>query len=385
VLSVGAVMLSRTLLALVHAPLGYLTDGILVMYADAPAFQMPQYLEAIRTFEAALDEIRHITGVHSAAAVMGLPTGRYGSSGTYLVEGEHIQPGQDPFRSNWSRDLPEATFALASPQYFKTVGIPLLAGRDFTLRDQYTAPFTAIISRSLARQSFGSSNPIGRRIYCGLDSPKAMTIVGVVGDVKQKSPASKPEPEIYMPFQQHPFFANELQIAIRTDGNPTRLIPQVRKRMRRLAPLMATSFASFSEIVRDSVSVPRFRATLALVFAFLAATMATTGVYSLTAYSVSQRKAELGLRIALGATRIDIICLVFRQALLLAVAGLAIGVMAAIAVSRLVESLLYGVRALEIPTYSFGAGFVLIIVILASAVPAWRACRVDPSVTLRNN
>ena len=210
VLCVGAALLSRTLLALIHAPLGYNAQGILVMYADSPAFEMAEYLQAIRTFESALDDIRQVAGVRAAAAVMGLPTGRYGSNGSYLVEGVHIQPGQNPFKATPSRELPEAVFALASARYFETVGIPMLAGRDFSERDQYNAPFTAIISQSLARQSFGSSDPIGRRIYCGLDSPKPMTIVGVVGDVRQDSPASNPEPEIYMPFQQHPAYAMRL-------------------------------------------------------------------------------------------------------------------------------------------------------------------------------
>ena len=196
-LCTGAVLLSRTLLKIMETPMGFRSEGILVMYADAPAYEMPQYLQAIHTFESALNEIRSLRGVQSAAAVMGLPTGQYGSNGSYLVEGVHIQPGQDPFKMNWPGDLPYATFALASPSYFQTVGVRLLAGRDFSDRDQYGAPFTAIVSESLARQSFGSANPIGRRIYCGLDSPNPMTIVGVVSDVRQDSPSSRREPRLH--------------------------------------------------------------------------------------------------------------------------------------------------------------------------------------------
>jgi putative ABC transport system permease protein len=383
ILCVGAALLARSLLALLHTPTGYRSEGILIMHADAPAFELPEYLQAIRTFGTALDEIQHIPGVQSAAAVMGLPTGRYGSNGNYMVEGAQIRAGQDPTKMNWPQDLPWALFSLASPRYFSTIGIRLVDGRDFTARDQYEAPFTAIISQSLARQSFGTANPIGRRIYCGLDSPKPMTIVGVVSDVRQDSPASKPDPELYMPFQQHPYFANELQIAIRTQGDAARLAPEVRRRMFKLAPYVATQFSTFNEMVRDSISAPRFRTALIAVFAMLAVALAMTGIYGVMTYWVSERSAEMGLRMALGADRTSIIGLVSRQALWLAVTGLTVGIGGALALSRAAESLLYGVRALDFPAYCIGAGMVLVVVMAAAVVPSLRASRVDPAVALR--
>ena len=331
ILCVGAALLSRSLLALIQTPTGYRSEGVLVMYADAPAFDLPQYLQAIRTFETALDQIRQIPGVQSAAAIMGLPTGRYGSDGSYLVEGVHIQPGQDPMKLNWPENVPHATFSVSSPQYFSTVGIRLVAGRDFTARDQFEAPFTAIISQSLARQSFGNSDPIGRRLYCGLDSPNPMTIVGVVSDIRQDSPASKPEPEIYMPFQQHPYHANELEIAIRTGGDPTRLVPDVRRSMSKLAPYVATNFTTFHEMVQDSIAAPRFRTALIAIFALLAVALAMAGIYGVMTYWVSERTAEMGLRMALGADRASIIGLVSRQAFWLAAFGLTIGLAGALA------------------------------------------------------
>jgi len=384
-LCVGAALLSRSLLSLLHTPLGYRSEGVLVMYADAPAFALPQYLEAIRTFETALDDIRAMPGVQSASAVMGLPTGHYGSNGGYLVEGVHIQSGQDPFKMNWPHDMPTAIFALASKHYFETVGIHLIAGRDFTSRDQYDAPFAAIITQSLARQSFGTANPIGRRIYCGLDSPNPMTIVGVVSDVRQDSPASKPEPEIYMPFQQHPYYANELQIAIRTEGDATRIVPQVRSRMLKLAPYMATRFTTFNEMVQDSMAAPRFRAALVGLFALLAVLLAMAGIYGVMSYWVSERNAEMGLRMALGADRTSIIALVSRQALWLALTGLAIGIAGSLSLSRVAQSLLSGVQALDLSAYCLGAGLVLVVVMAAALLPSLRASRVDPAVALRAN
>jgi predicted permease len=297
----------------------------------------------------------------------------------------HIQSGQDPFKMNWPHDVPWANFALASQRYFETIGIQLVAGRDFNSRDQYDAPFTAIISQSLARQSFGSSNPLGRRIYCGLDSPKAMTIVGVVSDVRQDSPASPPQAEIYMPFQQHPYFANELQFAIRTEGDATRLAPAVRTRMQKLAPYVATSFTTFSEMVQDSISAPRFRTALVTGFALMAVLLAMGGIYAVMTYWVSERTAEMGLRMALGADRTAILGLVARQAMVIAFSGICLGVAGAMAVSRVAESLLYGVQALDLPTYCMGTSIVLIVVMCAALLPSWRASRVDPAVALRQN
>jgi ABC-type antimicrobial peptide transport system permease subunit len=148
---------------------------------------------------------------------------------------------------------------------------------------------------------------------------------------------------------------------------------------------MATNFTTFTEMVQDSVSAPRFRATLALVFALLAVTLAMTGVYGVMAYYVSERKSELGLRIALGADRTSIIGLISRQTLFMALAGLSIGIAGAIGISRIVETLLYGVHALDVTTYCIGAGTVLIAVMAAACIPTWRASGIDPAVTLRND
>jgi predicted permease len=383
ILCVGAALLSRSMLALLRTPIGIQPQRLLVMYADEPAYKMPQYLRAIRTFETLLDRIRALPGVRSAAAIMGLPTGQYGSNGSYMVEGVHIQARQDPFKMNWPRTLPWAVFALASPDYFSTVGIRLLAGRDFNSHDQYEAPFTAIVSESLARQSFGTSNPMGRRIYCGLDSPKPMTIVGVVSDVRQDSPASAPEPEIYMPFQQHPFHANELQLVIRSERSPEQLIPEVRTTVQRSAPSMAARFTSFSRMLDDSISAPRFRAALCMSFASVAIGLAITGVYAVMMCAVHERRAEMGVRMALGAAPGTILRLISLRALALGLAGVCVGLPIAAFFSRFVASLLYAVHPLDIWAFLLGGIAVIAVVLAASVVPALRAARIDPAVVLR--
>ncbi len=378
VLCVGAALLARTLLALNQTSLGYRTEHVLVAYADAPAWQMSEYLEAIRTFERSLQNIRELPGVRSAAAVMGLPTGQYGSNGSYLVEGVHIQAGQDIMKLDWPQNLPHATFALASPSYFSTVGIRLISGRDFTPRDQYDQPFTAVVSESLARESFGNASPLGRRLYCGLDSPKPMTIVGVVSDVRQDSPASRPEPEIYMPFPQHPSYANELQIVVRTEQDPQTLAPLVRARIHRIAPFVATRFTTFGAMVQESVAAERFRAVLAIGFAALATCLALGGVYALMSYQVAERTAEIGIRMAVGANQLSIMRLVWARALLLALAGLGLGLVSAVGVSHLAAKFLWGVTPLDATAYAMGVAIMLLIVLAASTMPAWRASQLDP-------
>ena len=205
-LAINAGLLFRSFVLLTEAPLGFESSGILVMYAHAPArgsifdtSGVDNYLRAGRFFDDVLARLRQLPNVIAAGGAMGLPTGQYDSNGAYAVEGKHTFGGD-------FRRLPFAGFRLASPGYFDTLGIPLVAGRDFNDGDLYDRPFVAIISRSLARQTFGDENPLGHRIMCGFDQPdKWMTIVGVVGDVRQASPASQPGPELYMPLRQHPY------------------------------------------------------------------------------------------------------------------------------------------------------------------------------------
>ncbi len=215
-LSAGAAMLIRNFVGLTRADLGFDPDSVLVMYAHRPASATPEYVRVADFFSTLGGRFAGIPGVTQAAAAMGLPAGRYGSNGSYEIEGRggRVTPGEKP----------GAGFRLASPGYFATLAVPLLRGRDFDGRDRYDSPFVAIVSRSLARQQFADEDPIGRRIRCGLDAPDTwMTIVGVVGDVRQDSPGSGPEPQIYMPLTQHPFHANEVQVVIRSSVAPASL------------------------------------------------------------------------------------------------------------------------------------------------------------------
>jgi predicted permease len=376
VLAIGAGLLMRSFMALNNAQLGFRTEGVLVMYAHAPARTLDEQLGVGRLFERLFGELSELPGVRSVAAAMGLPTGQYGSNGSYAVEGKHIfAPGQR---------LPHAGFELASPGYFATLGIPLVRGREFSSRDEYNAPFVAIISEALARETFPTEDPLGKRIQCGLDSPNWMTIVGVVGDVRQDSPASPPAPQLYMPLKQHPFHANELQVVLRTAVEPGSLAQAVRQKVRALNPEIALKFTTLEEMVAESIARPRFQMFLISAFAALALSLVMAGVYGVMSYVTTQRTSEFGLRMAMGATPGDLVALVLKGAIRLAVVGLAVGILLSLASGSAINSLLFGLKPVDFVTYFAVFGAVLPVVLLAAVVPAWRAARIDPLTALRD-
>jgi len=382
-LAIDAGLLFRSFVALTDTPLGFRTDGVLVAYAHAPArgslldkSGLDDYLRVGQLFDDLFARLRRIPGVSAAAGAMGLPTGQYDSNGAYAIEGKQTFGGD-------FRKLPSAGFRLASPGYFRTMAIPVVRGREFDDGDLYQRPFVAIISESLARQGFGADDPIGHRIMCGLDSDKWMTIVGVVADVRQASPAAQPGPELYMPLRQHPYSANEVQIVVRTSVAPESLIAGVRQAVRSMSPEVAMKFTTMEASVNDSIAAPRFRMTLVTSFATLALMLAVAGMYAVMSYVTSQRTAEFGLRVALGAEAGDVVRLVLRGAARLVAIGVALGLAMALATSRVMTAMLFGIKPIDAQTY---AGVLLVaipLVILAAVVPAIRAARVDPMIALR--
>jgi putative ABC transport system permease protein len=374
-LAATAGLLVRSLRALDSVSLGYEAGHRLVMYAHAPARGHDEYVQVTRGFDDLLDELRRVPGVVSAAAVMGLPGGQYGSNGSYAVEGRHVfGPG---------RNLPEADFALASAGYFQAMSIPLVRGRDFNRQDQDDAPHVAIVSEALARESFPGEDPIGHRIVCGLDDPKPMTVVGVVGDVRGRSPAVPPGPLLYMPLHQHPYHANEVQVVLRTALPPEALVESVRRLGQARNPEMAMRFTTLERTLGDSVATPRFRTALFLAFGALALALGVAGVYGLMSYVVTERHTELGVRMALGARPADVIGLMLGHAARVAAGGLVLGIAAAAAAARLASGFLFEVKPLDPMSFAAAALALLAMALLGAAVPAWRAGRVDPVEAIR--
>jgi|SRR5271157_2142760 len=375
VLAMGAGLLFRSFIALTNVPLGYRTEGMLVMYAHTPAHSLVEYLQVGRQYEELLGQVRAIPGVESAAAVMGLPTGRYGSNGSFAVEGRHV--------FGKSRSMPQAGFRLASPGYFDTMGVPLERGRDFTTEDVYESPFVGVVSAALARQVFPHDDPIGQRIQLGLDSPNRwVTIVGIVGDVRE-TPATPPGPEIYMPLRQHPYYGNEVQVVVRTSVPPATLTSAVRQKVQTALPETATKFTTMETMLADSIATPHFRTVLLGVFATLALLLAMAGVYGVMAQVTAERTAELGVRLALGATPGGVMWLILRKAGMLALVGLVVGLAWSMALGRVLTGMLFGLQPADGVTFAVVLAAVGLTTLAAAAGPAWRAGRINPVEAMR--
>lgn len=375
VLAVGAGLLLRTLVTLTTRDLGFETARMLVVDAAAPAaYTKDDGMKVVRQYNELLPKLAALPGVEQVGGIFGLPTASLGSNGYYWVkDGQPVDPNHKPY----------ADFSVASPGYFQTMRIPLKLGRDFNAQDTYDGQFVAIISESLARQSFGDANPIGKQIQCGLDSDKWMTVIGVVSDVRQDSPAAKPGPTLYMTMTQHPYFAAEIYIVLRTKVAPLTLMNAAQSEIMHTNPQIATKFTTMDAMVGESISTERFRSVLISSFAGVALLLAMLGVYGTMAYSVAQRTFEIGVRMAFGAEKKAILRMILVHAAKLACWGIALGLVLSLVLTRLVTSMLVGVGAVDPVSLLIATVLLLVTAAVAALTPAWRAAQVDPMVALR--
>lgn len=374
VLAVGAGLLLRTMMTLDARDMGYQTRQMLVVDADAPAQREMEGQRAVQQFNELFAQLGQLPGVERVAGVMGLPTGIYGSNGYYETRGGLPVDADHPAWSN---------FSVASPGYFRTMGIPLKRGRDFGSEDTHESEMVAVISESLALQSFGAADPVGKQIRCGLDSDKWMLVVGLVGDVRQDSPAEKPGPTLYMPMTQHPFYANQIHVVLRTGVKPLTLMNAVDERIARVNPLIARRYTTMDAMVDKSIATERFRAALISSFAGVGLLLAMLGVYGTVAYSVAQRRFEFGVRMAFGAERGTILRSILGHATRMACAGIAIGVALSVVLARLVESMLVGVKPTDPVSLGMVSALLLITALGAALGPGLGATRVSPMVAMR--
>jgi ABC-type antimicrobial peptide transport system permease subunit len=265
------------------------------------------------------------------------------------------------------------------------MGIPLLRGREISASDRLNASPVVLISASLAQQVFRGMDPLGQQIVCGWDviSMHPMSIVGVVGDVRQDSPAEEPIPGLYMPLAQHPFLANEVQIVLHTGVSPATLIPAVRQRVQATDTSIATRFTTMDDALANSTQPQQLRGELLTAFAALALLLAAVGVYGVSSYTVAQQVREIGIRMALGADRDTVARQFMTAAARSGVAGVAFGAILSFAGARLLQRFLVGVAVTDPLSYSIAAAVLLAAVAFAALLPARRAASVDPVVALR--
>jgi putative ABC transport system permease protein len=378
VLVVGASLLARSLARLADVDMGFEPEQLLVLQTTVPVQSRSDAPRATAFYRDLLGDVRALPGVDAASAVMGLPSAPR-SNGSYAIEGASGAASEMSVRS------PQAIFNVVTPDYFRTLGVPLTRGRDFANGDTQHAPLVAIVNESLVRVSFGNMDPIGRRIQCGLDNPGFMTIVGVVADVRTNGPASPAPPELFMPYEQHPGPASALSIVVRTRADdPLTLAETVRRRIAARNPDVPVRATTMEGTLHLAAATPRFRTFLLVAFAGIALFLALAGVYAVMAYTVSQRVPELGVRLALGATRGQIMRLVLLQGVKLASGGLVLGLVLAVAFGGVVQGLLFGVTPRDPITLLAVVCAVGVAALVACYIPGRRAVRVDPMMALRS-
>jgi predicted permease len=320
-----------------------------------------------------LDRIRYLPGVKSASVINSAPFGMMFIRDEFEIEGQP-KPKLDAGRPK------------IDAGYFKTMGIPLLAGREFTARDTKAAPKVAIVSERIEREYFpgGPGAALGRRVRFS-DRGEWLTVVGVVADIRQMGLDQEVQPMLYVPFQQErdAFVLRFVSFVART-ATPASAVEGIRAEIRRAAPdLPILSTVTMDEAVAASVAPPRFRMLLLVLFAVTATLIATCGIYGLMAYAVTQRRREIGVRMALGAERGDVLRLVLTRALGIVMAGLIVGVAGAAGVTRVLQAFLFGVTPTDPTAFMIVTLLLMAVGLMAAWLPARRATRIDPCTALR--
>jgi len=375
-LSVTAVLLMRQMIAEAHAELGFDADNIALMELHAPGSTDPASRQGLAQLNNALDVVRATPGVRDVAAVRGAPSGPTWSDVGYAIRGRtEFAPGVK---------LPDADIVPITTDYFNAMRIPVLRGRGLEKTDVESNEFVAVITKTMATEGFPGEDPIGKEIMCGFDRPmRWMRIVGVVGDVRQESPAAAPTATFYVPIAQHPLAASDVQLVIRTSMEPGALSRTIQTRLEHFDPSMAIGATTMRESLGESKRGDNFRTVLFGAFAALSILLAGIGTYGVTAYAVAQRRFEFALRFALGATRGGVLHMVLLQGLRVATVGVVIGAVLSATVMRTMGSLLGKFGDVDAWTYVLAAVGVMLIALLATFVPARRASTIEPMEALR--
>ncbi|MGE5204369.1 MAG: ABC transporter permease [Chlamydiota bacterium] len=372
-LLIGAGLLLRSFQRLLRVDPGFEAHNLLTMNISLPTVKYAKPEQQIAFFDEVLRRVSSLPGVHSAAISAALPLS-FTRMTPVLPEGQPNVPlAQRPF----------VDIEAVSPQWFSTLRVPLRAGRALTAADNAQAPKVVVINQTFARRFWPGQNPVGKRVVIGRWAEPA-EIVGVAADVKNRGLAPDTRAQVYIPFPQLPW--GDMNLLVRTAVAPLSLAAAVRGQISAVdADQPVTNIRTADELVDSSLAQPRFTMLLLGVFSAAALALAMIGIYGVLAYSVAQRRQELGIRVALGAERADILGLVVGQGLKLAGAGVALGLGAALLLTQLMSSLLYNVGARDLATFVLAPLVFLSIALLASYVPALRATRTDPMEALRGS
>jgi len=371
ILLIGAGLLVRNFVQLRDAAPGFDASHLLTMNIMLPPARYSKAAQMIAFYDELVRQVRTVPGVRAAAVSSALPLNPARVSPA-LPEGQPAAP---------IMQRPMFNIQTFVPGYVETMRAPLKAGREFTDRDDAQAPKVAMVNETVARRYWPGENPIGKHIWLGRQ-PLPCEVVGVLGDVRNSGLAADVSPEIYLPFAQLPW--GSMNLVARTEGDPRGFVGALRARVLAVdKDQPVTAVRTMEDVLEAGAAQPRFTTTLLGGLAAMALILALVGIYGVIAYSVAERTQEMGIRMALGAARGNILRLVLRQGMGLALSGIALGLAGSLALTRLLATMLYRVSATDPATFAAGAALFAGVAALASYVPARRATRVDPMVALR--
>jgi len=375
-LLIGAGLLIRSVARLQGVSPGFDPHGVLTFNLSMPAAKYPSDTAQVLFSDQVMQRLNAIPGVRSAASTSVMPFGGGWSTSTIMLEGLNLAPGQNG---------PWGDFRVVTPRFFETLRIPLERGRVFTDQDRRNAPPVVVIDDQFAKKYFPNVDPIGKRLrrMPGYPDSVWVTIVGVVGHAAHEGLDADPRIQFYQPYAQ--LGGRGIQVAVRTRGDPLSVVPAVREAVHAIdRDLPVASVNTLDKLVESSVGQRKLSMILLGVFSTIALLLASLGIYGVMSYSVTQRTRELGIRMALGAARSRVLGLVVGQGMVLVVAGVGIGLVAAFALTRLLAAQLYGVGATDAATFVTVSLVLVAVALLATLLPAMRATRVDPVVALRD-
>ncbi|HVG18513.1 MAG TPA: ABC transporter permease [Blastocatellia bacterium] len=383
VLLIGAGLLVRSFLRIQEVHPGFNSENLLAVQLALPKTKYTQRLVVTNFFNEVERRIETLPGVESAAAISLLPLSGLNARVDFTIEG----------RPPLSREeMPTAQYRMVTSGYFRTMGVPMLSGREFTEGDTPQSQAVAVIGQALAERYFPAENPIG--LHLNVDdgtpgNPRTIEIVGIVGNVKHFGLDGPPTFDLYVPIPQIPepsvvWLTNNVSLVVRSASDPLVLSTAVRREVEAVdKDIPASSVKSMNQLLSASVAPRRFNLSLVMIFAAAALLLAALGIYGVTSYSVTQRTFEIGIRLAVGAQRGDIFKLILFQVFRLVAAGVAIGLFGSFILTQIIASLLFGVSAYDPSTFATTSLLLIVVALLASYLPARRATKIDPITSLR--
>ena len=372
ILLVGAGLMIRSFMQLQSVETGFNPENVLTMRAQLPRKGYPEPHHIVDFFKKAQERIATIPGVQAVGAISYLPLTGLASRDGFKIPGQPApKPGEEP----------GVEVRVVTPTYFQAMGIPLLKGRLLNERDVKETR-VLLINETLAKRYFPNVDPVGKQIEISWDGSEPDEIVGVVGDIREGALSKEPEPAIYWSHPREPY--SGMALVVRTSGDAARFGAAVAKEIRAIDPEQPIAdVRTMKQVIAKSIARPRFNTVLLAIFAGVALVLASVGLYGVMNYSATQRTHEVGIRMALGATRADIMKLVVGNGMLLTMIGIAIGVIASIALTRVMQSFLFGVGATDAVTFIAVSALLIVVALIANYVPARKATRVNPVIALR--